>query len=58
MLGFNVAVNGSLVRYNLVDQSIDEYFDACGVDAISFNKLHVKHECYYAEAKHLQFKCN
>jgi len=33
MLGFYVAVNGSLVRYNLVDQSIDEYYDTSGVDA-------------------------
>ena len=33
LLGFYVAVNGSLVRYNLVDQSIDEYFDTSGVDA-------------------------
>jgi len=33
MLGFKVAVNGSLTRYNLVDQSIDEYFDTSGVDA-------------------------
>ena len=33
MLGFYVAVNGSLVRYNLVDQSIDEFFDTSGVDA-------------------------
>ena len=33
MLGFYVAVNGSLVRYNLVDQVIDEYFDTSGVDA-------------------------
>jgi len=33
MLGFYVAVNGSLVRFNLVDQSIDEYFDTSGVDA-------------------------
>ena len=32
MLGFKVAVNGSLTRYNLVDQSIDEYFDTSGVD--------------------------
>ena len=27
MLGFKVAVNGSLTRYNLVDQSIDEFYD-------------------------------
>jgi len=33
MLGFKVAVNGSLTRYNLVDQSIDEFFDTTGVDA-------------------------
>ena len=33
MLGFYVAVNGSLVRYNLVDQSIDEYYDTSGVDS-------------------------
>ena len=33
MLGFKVAVNGSLVKYNLVDQAIDEYFDTSGVDS-------------------------
>jgi hypothetical protein len=33
MLGFKVATNGSLVRYNLVDQVIDEYNDTSGVDA-------------------------
>ena len=33
MLGFKVAVNGSLTRYSLVDQSIDEFFDASGVDS-------------------------
>jgi len=33
MLGFKVATNGSLVRYNLVDQSIDEFNDTSGVDA-------------------------
>jgi len=33
ILGFYVAVNGSLVKYNLVDQTIDEYFDTSGVDA-------------------------
>ena len=33
MLGFKVAVNGSLVKYNLVDSSVDEYEDASGVDA-------------------------
>jgi len=33
VLGFKVAVNGSLVKYDLVDQAIDEYEDASGVDA-------------------------
>jgi hypothetical protein len=33
LLGFKVAVNGSLAKYNLVDQAIDEYQDASGVDA-------------------------
>ena len=33
MLGFKVATNGSLVKYNLVDQTIDEYFDTSGVDS-------------------------
>ena len=33
MLGFKVAVNGSLTRYNLVDQAIDEFYDTSGVDA-------------------------
>jgi len=33
VLGFKVAVNGSLAKYNLVDQVIDEFVDATGVDA-------------------------
>jgi len=33
MLGFKVATNGSLVKYNLVDQVIDEFNDTAGVDA-------------------------
>jgi len=33
LLGFKVAANGSLARYNLVDQSIDAFEDATGVDA-------------------------
>jgi len=33
MLGFKVATNGSLVKYNLVDQTIDDYVDDSGVDA-------------------------
>ena len=33
LLGFKVAANGSLARYNLVDQSIDAFEDASGIDA-------------------------
>jgi hypothetical protein len=33
LLGFKTAVNGSLAKYNLVDQIVDEYTDATGVDA-------------------------
>jgi len=32
LLGFKTAVNGSLSKYNLVDQIIDEYTDDSGVD--------------------------
>jgi hypothetical protein len=48
MLGFKVAVNGSLTRYNLVDQSIDEYFDTSGVDAsASTNEVRSDVSPYY-----------
>jgi len=33
LLGFKTAVNGDLAKYNLVDQIIDEYEDATGIDA-------------------------
>ena len=33
ILGFKVAVNGSLAKYNLVNQVIDEFTDASGIDA-------------------------
>ena len=33
MLGFKVATNGSLVKYDLVDQAIDEFTDSSGIDA-------------------------
>ena len=33
VLGFKIAANGALAKYNLVDQIIDEYEDASGVDA-------------------------
>ena len=33
MLGFKVAANGSLAKYDLVDQTIDDFQDASGIDA-------------------------
>jgi len=33
ILGFKVASNGSLAKYNLIDQTIDDFQDASGVDA-------------------------
>ena len=33
MLGFKVATNGSLAKYSLVDQIIDDYNDNSGIDA-------------------------
>ena len=33
LLGFRVAANGSFGKYNLVDQSVDAFEDATGVDA-------------------------
>ena len=33
LLGFKTAVNGSLAKYNLQDQIIDEFTDATGIDA-------------------------
>jgi hypothetical protein len=35
LLGFKVASNGSLAKYNLVDQIIDDFQDTSGVDASS-----------------------
>ena len=35
LLGFKVASNGSLAKYNLVDQTIDAFEDASGVNASS-----------------------
>jgi len=33
LLGFKVAVNGSLAKYNLSDQTVDSFEDATGIDA-------------------------
>ena len=33
LIGFKVAANGSLAKYDLVDQTVDDFQDASGVDA-------------------------
>ena len=33
LLGFKIAANGTLAKYNLVDQTVDAFEDASGIDA-------------------------
>ena len=48
LLGFKVAANGSLARYNLVDQSIDAFEDASGVDASASTNAVRDSDNYYS----------
>ena len=49
LLGFKVAANGSLAKYNLVDQTIDAFEDASGVDAsASTNEIRDSSGKYYS----------
>jgi hypothetical protein len=49
ILGFKVAANGSLAKYNLVDQIIDDFQDASGVDAgASTNEIRDSSGKYYS----------
>ena len=51
LLGFKVASNGSLAKYNLVDQTIDAFEDAAGVDAsTSTNETRNTSGNYYSGA--------
>ena len=48
ILGFKVAANGSLAKYNLVDQTIDDFQDTSGVDAsASTNEVRDSSGKYY-----------
>ena len=48
LLAFKTQANGSLARYNLVDQSVDAFEDASGVDAAaSTNELRDSSGKYY-----------
>ena len=49
LLGFRVASNGSLAKYNLVDQTVDDFQDASGVNASSStNEVRDSSGKYYA----------
>ena len=49
LLGFKVAANGSLAKYNLVDQTVDDFQDTSGVDAsASTNEIRDGSGKYYS----------
>jgi hypothetical protein len=48
LLGFKVAVNGSLAKYNLVDQTEDAFMDATGIDAVASTGATRKASNYYS----------
>ena len=49
LLGFRVASNGSLAKYNLVDQTVDDFQDTSGVDAsASTNDIRDSSGKYYS----------
>lgn len=50
LLAFRVAANGSFARYNLVDQSVDAFEDASGVDA-SASTAEVRNASKYYSGK-------
>jgi len=47
ILGFKVAANGSLAKYNLVDQTIDDFQDASGISGSSTNEARDSAGKYY-----------
>jgi len=48
LLGFRTAANGSLAKYNLVDQTIDAFEDATGIDASASTGEHRNASNYYS----------
>ena len=49
LLGFKTAANGSLAKYNLLDQTVDAFEDATGVDAsASTNEIRNSSGKYYS----------
>ena len=49
MLGFKTAVNGSLAKYSLVDQIIDEYTNNSGIDASASTNEALAGGAYYGQ---------
>ena len=48
LLGFKIAANGSLTKYNLLDQTVDIFEDASGIDAAaSTNEVRSSASPYY-----------
>ena len=50
LLGFKVASNGSLAKYNLVDQTIDVFEDATGIDTSASTGEYLTASNYYTNA--------
>ena len=53
LLGFHVASNGSLAKYNLVDQAIDTFTDSTGIDSSSTNDTRVSGYVYGATSNYM-----
>ena len=54
LLGFKVASNGSLSKYNLLDQAVDTFTDDTGIDAASsVNESRVSGYVYGAQANYM-----
>ena len=41
LLGFKVAVAGSMGKYNLINQTEDAFMDATGIDASALSLIHI-----------------
>ena len=56
ILGFKVAANGSLAKYNLVDQTVDDFQSEAGIDtSASTNEAYDSTSKYYSGASYGSF---
>jgi len=58
LIGFKTAINEDLVKYNLVDQTIDEYEDASGVDAGASTNEVLTSSYYHGNESNLTLQSN